>query len=465
MSLRNGASPSPFQELRKHTSSGRNKNFSGTYQTYETTTAFSKEPVKPSHGAAGNVNSFYEFKFKANDPARPKIPNKLTDKKGKSKKRLEQVRQSTKPASAQLYQTIQADMYKTVEVKKPAQGREPNYTDSRKSRPYGLRKQFEDLVTDSDEATTMKRNFPLNSKSNDLAEKSETPFGKEKPVKTKVVDNFKNFVPTTSDEIKMLIENDFKRHSSRFARRKDQDELTNRLLSHKEKFSKSKEFTKFTIDREEPQSAIRGNHKYEAGKPLNQKSFNENQLEYELIKKHRLAMLANRKESQELAEMRNPAINKVSKQLATSQERQGKVHERLHKQCKQKVIEKAQEAADTTSNDKSAERVSSCHRKGLQQLLAQEQKELTFRPKIHKKSYNLSRDRKIEERLLEDAHKRKVRQSNREKQEIRRIKNANFYKGSERSNQYAYKIFEKDFNSALEKFSKSQADSLDFADL
>ena len=50
-----------------------------------------------------------------------------------------------------------------------------------------------------------------------------------------VVDNFKNKVPTTSNEFKRLIDNDHRRHSSRFALRKYQDEMVNRLMSHKDK--------------------------------------------------------------------------------------------------------------------------------------------------------------------------------------------------------------------------------------
>lgn len=87
-------------------------------------------------------------------------------------------------------------------------------------------------------------------------------------------------------------------------------------------------------------------------------------------------------------------------------------------------------------------------------MIENEEKELTFKPKIQKKSQSISRGGRIEERLIEDAHKRKVRQNNRERQEKNKINELNSKLKSNKSNNYAYKLFEKDFNDALIRINK-----------
>jgi len=104
---------------------------------------------------------------------------------------------------------------------------------SNKSRlPYGFRSNFDEktLLATEDYRNYNSKDFSAfstrqNNKKKELSKQNKSP-------KIRVVDKFKNIPPTNQDELKDFIENDNKRYNSRFCYKKDQDDLTNRLLSH-----------------------------------------------------------------------------------------------------------------------------------------------------------------------------------------------------------------------------------------
>ena len=153
----------------------------------------------------------------------------------------------------------------------------------------------------------------------------------------------------------------------------------------------------------------------------NSKSFNEIQTDHEFVKRNRLMELANTREQEVLSNIKNPVINSKSKRLAMNRSKKGNIHDRLYREDKKKLLLQAQEVMDNLSHNHSNERVNSCNRKLINNILEKEERELTFKPKIQKKSQSISRGGRIEERLIEDAHKRKMRQNNREKIERNKI--------------------------------------------
>lgn len=90
-------------------------------------------------------------------------------------------------------------------------------------------------------------------------------------------------------------------------------------------------------------------------------------------------------------------------------------------------------------------------------------KNLLLSLKLINKAKRLSREGKIEQRLLNDASKRKARYQNQSKQSLSTSKND--IKNSQKSNAYAYKVFERDYKNALEKLNKTQNDTMNLEDL
>jgi hypothetical protein len=257
-----------------------------------------------------------------------------------------------------------------------------------------------------------------------VASQARTDLGSEKHQKnktnTKPIKRTKK-VPKTTDELKKYIKNDFKR-DNRFAHKKDQDDLTDRLLSHRERSENHKLLLKVAQQCEEDLSSYKKSKSRKSStshremkKTVNSKSFYENQIEHEKVKKQRLMMEMHSKQADELSQITNPKISNKSKRLASSRDRKGLVYERLHNESKRKLLE-------SLENDSVEERPNSCNRKGIKMLLMEEQKDLTFKPQISRSKHS-SREMRVEDRLLEDAHNRKIRKTHMQKQEMKRIKN------------------------------------------
>lgn len=296
-------------------------------------------------------------------------------------------------------------------------------TDSKSKLPYGLRKPMEDMTSNHTfEAENQTKDYSAFNTLESGARTERPQKANVKP-KTKIVDKLKKIVPTTADELKSIIENDHKRHSSRFASMKDQEQLTNRLLSQKDKSETHKNFLRVAQECQSSLENLKSSNfsrkqsfqESVKSKPVNSQSFYNKNIEFERSKHQRLVSEARNLMEKESSTLTNPMISSKSRKLANSMERQGQIHERLHNEGKKKLIRQAQDVMDDLHKDTSLERSGSCHRKGIMNLLTEENKNLTFKPEIQVKSKRLSRDRKIEERLLEDAQKRKLRQSHREK--------------------------------------------------
>lgn len=60
------------------------------------------------------------------------------------------------------------------------------------------------------------------------------------------------------------------------------------------------------------------------GKMGNAKSFSERQAEHEISKKQRLMMICNYRQSKEMENLKNPKLNRVSRQLASNHGKVGK---------------------------------------------------------------------------------------------------------------------------------------------
>lgn len=89
------------------------------------------------------------------------------------------------------------------------------------------------------------------------------------------------------------------------------------------------------------------------------------------------------KKQYEMLTKPQPRINEKSKRLASSKERKGKIHERLHRDGRKKKPKYSQDLINDISSVDD-ERSSSCPRKGVQNILNDEAKELTFKPEIDK---------------------------------------------------------------------------------
>lgn len=298
-----------------------------------------------------------------------------------------------------------------------------NISESRSKLPYGLRRHLEEMTVNATmDADNKSRDFSAFGTLESIKKTDRSVRQNHKMPKTKIVDKMKNIVPTTADELETVIYNDHKRHSSRFASVKDQDELTNRLLSHREKNDNHKALLRVAQECQNSIEKLKSESFSRKGslpnkthqKPANSKSFYNKNIEFERNKKQRLVNEAQNIMAKELSQNKNPEINERSRRLASSMEREGRVYDRLHNYGNKKLIMQAQEVMDDLNNT-SQERPNSCNRKGIRNLLTEESKELTFKPVIQNRSKHLSRDRKIEDRLLEDAQKRKMRQNFREK--------------------------------------------------
>ena len=140
------------------------------------------------------------------------------------------------------------------------------------------------------------------------------------------------------------------------------------------------------------------------------------------------------------------------------------VHERLHNNSKKRLTSDSDANSENISNTHSRERISSWNRKMISKLIKEENSQCTFRPNIHK-SRDSSRNGKAEERLFKDAWQRKIRQNSRVKLEEKKWKEVHNLKSSDKSNSFAFKLFEKDFKNALERISKNQEDYLSYTEL
>jgi hypothetical protein len=84
----------------------------------------------------------------------------------------------------------------------------------------------------------------------------------------------------------------------------------------------------------------------------------------------------------------------------------------LYDQGKRKIMMQAQDVMRdllTASSDDESQSKFSHIRKGVQDLVASEERELRFKPTINPKSSSMSREGSIEDRLTDDAYKRKLR--------------------------------------------------------
>lgn len=456
------------------------------YQSQQRPGIYNDEQVKNFNNAiavhsASMVNdtskSPLEFALKDQDYIKNKIIKQKVNKQ-KIKQQQERSEQYQKAITEQYQKekhrqrNQQQLMSKTTVSRKLSKKNDLATTDSRAKLPYGLRRHLDEMTANNtDDGRSRSKDLKTLRSVDTTGRADRTNRNREQKPKTKIVDKFKNKVPTTSDDVKELIQNEHKRHSSRFRSQKDQDELTNRLLSHREKNESHKQLLRVAQECEDGLKALKAENSSKKSsfkervqpKPVNSKSFYDNQVELERYKKQRLINEATLRQEQELSTIQNPIINTKSRRIASSRERDGKVHERLHNHSKYRLMTQAQEVIEDLHHSK--ERSNSCKRKGIQNLLTEEKRDLTFRPKIHKKSQNLSRDRRIEDRLLEDAHKRKLRQNKREQQEIKKIKKSVNQKHCESSNSFAYKLFDKDFQNSLIEIGREASSTMDFPDL
>jgi len=153
--------------------------------------------------------------------------------------------------------------------------------------------------------------------------------------------------PMTSEELKVFIEQNEKRRDSKFLSKKEQDELTSRLLSSRDKL-----LCKTTLEFENNMKQKSSFANSQKPKASNTRSFYENQVEHERVKHRRLINQMLSKTQEEMSLNQNPQINEESKRIASSIERKGKVHDRLHNLGKRKLLKQAQDFMNDLSNDR-----------------------------------------------------------------------------------------------------------------
>jgi hypothetical protein len=349
-------------------------------------------------------------------------------------------------------------------------GKMNDYTvnSNRSKLPYGLRSQLEELTLNT---TGVYDSLPRDNlyPSDHISKRDHSnKNGHKNYLKSKYVDNSKGIVPTSSESLKNLLASDSKVYS-RSMNKKDQDELTNRLLSHREKTESHIQILKVAIDCENgikekrDRSLSKKSITKEHQNPSNADEFYQNQVDLERLKRQRIVNEVESKSNREISEVKPPKINSHSRRIASNMDIGGNVHTRLHSNGNRKLILQAQEVMEELNNGLSKERSSSCERRGIMNLLSEE-KDLTFKPKIIRTSGSQRRG-KIGDRLLEDAYKRKTRKDLMIKELNTKIKNDQVPKSSKYSNTYAYKFFSKDFKKAVKDIDRDVEMTMDFPDL
>ena len=219
----------------KYVAPGRNKDNPKLYQSQNIPFIYSQEQLKNFNKAALLNSTTFVPEIKK------EITNAVDLKREHKKKKKNRDNSKIQPNGKSLAEQYEIernkvkqfphDSNKTKEKRKHSK-RNASSNSGRSKLPYGLRKQLEELASMKCQ-TRYKSVDPPISSSNDFQNSERAKW--ETTNRIIVVDNFKNKVPTTSNEFKRLIDNDHRRHSSRFALRKYQDEMVNRLMSHKDK--------------------------------------------------------------------------------------------------------------------------------------------------------------------------------------------------------------------------------------
>ena len=295
----------------KYVSPGRNKDYSQMYQSHNTPFLYSNEQLQNFNKAVSlNSSSFApEVKHdmlnaavtsrdqikRKKKPKQQSKPNNIKPQ-GNNKSLVEKYEMELMKAKSH-----RNDTQKGPEQRKHSKKRNISSNSGRSKLPYGLRKQLEELTSMKKELRYKSVDPPISGRNHILNSERAREISTNKII---VTDNFKNFVPTTSDDFKKIIDNEHKRHSSRFALRKYQDEMVNRLMNHKNKVDNKKELLKIEQNTNKDQyssniikvqKSLLNNHQY------NSKSFNEIQTEHELIKKSRLMELVNTRQQEVLS--------------------------------------------------------------------------------------------------------------------------------------------------------------------
>ena len=162
-----------------------------------------------------------------------------------------------------------------------------------------------------------------------------------------------------------------------------------------------------------------------------------------------IKLLRKRNKEKEIMNQAKPCPG--SQRIANYMQRTENIHNNLYEMGTQQKFNKNRKI-----NADSEER------KGEKSLL---NKFWTFQPKISKMSKKIIANGKIEDRLLQDARKRISEKMAREEAKIRDIKSLSNPKHGAKTQNYAYKIFMKEYDEALLCMGKDKGDAFSFNEL
>ena len=227
-----------------------------------------------------------------------------------------------------------------------------------------------------------------------------------------------------------------KKHSPKSYNKKKQDELVERLYKHKDKVRAKNKLNQINQDMimeeelkpSQPQSKVKSSPKLS-----NSSLMYDNQMKLETQRKARMYDLAVQEYMTEIKSMKQAKACPKSNRLLSKQDRKGSIHNRLYKSGIRK------QSKDAT-----------------RQSLDHPHQKLPFKPRINTVSINLTREGKIEDRLINEA-KRQERKRMKKSNDFM-VKSMNSSIKNSKSTNIVFKNFSKEYESLLFDMGKDKGD-------
>ena len=233
--------------------------------------------------------------------------------------------------------------------------------------------------------------------------------------------------------------------------KKAQEELTERLMKHKDKVREKNKLNQlqqeFILSKE-----VQNKETFKKPVTVNlsedYKMYNQ-QLKWEIKRKAKMydkALEEMRKEKEIMAQAK-PCPG--SERLANQMQRKGSIHYKLYWKGTQKLHKRRGVKVEVEAPEERPVQNSSW----------------TFQPQINRKSKKVNAVGKVEDRLIQDAKKRITAKAAREEAKIKDIKSISNPKHGAKTQSYAYKRFLKEYDDTLLAIGKEKGDSFTYKDL
>ncbi|CAI2366325.1 unnamed protein product [Moneuplotes crassus] len=289
-----------------------------------------------------------------------------------------------------------------------------------------------------------------------------------KRLSSNLMETLQDYISICETGSASMVENRIKRTSGKFQSKRDQDLVIERLLKQKEKIENNKKLLETTYRCEQAakdniESKVSHNVQQKPRSRPNFENFYKDQVNRELERKIRLATQAEHRRKRELSYNKKPSLSSKTRKLASSMERKGSIHDRLHQTSYRRIEEKGHNAVNSFMSKFSLE-VPLSSRKANKRFHSAGREDCTFHPKISERTKNIQYSQSFGDRLFSDATQRRDRREISRLQEVNKIKESKVVKNSSKSSQLAYKKFSRDFRNAL-KNNRRVKDKLNFLDL